>query len=44
MHSRIKKILVFALVLTMLMPLGSVFAAEEGNEVSDSQTTDNENG
>lgn len=44
MHSRIKKILVFALVLTMLMPLGSVFAAEEGNEVSDSQTTDSENG
>lgn len=29
MHSKMKKILVFALVLTMLMPIGSAFASEE---------------
>ncbi|MBE6837743.1 MAG: hypothetical protein E7509_07135 [Ruminococcus sp.] len=32
MHNKLKKLLVFALVLTMLMPLGSAFAAEESTE------------
>lgn len=41
MHSKMKKILVFALVLTMLMPLGSAFAAEETTDgaVADSSVS-----
>lgn len=42
MHSKMKKILVFALVLTMLMPLGSAFAAEE-NADADSNGAADEN-
>lgn len=42
MHRKMKKILVFALVLTMLMPLGSAFAAEDttGNAVNSTSTSD----
>lgn len=43
MHGKKKKILIFALVLSMLMPLGSAFAAEE-NENADSSAETDENG
>lgn len=39
MHSKMKKILVFALVLTMLMPLGSAFAAEESTDGANTDTS-----
>ncbi|NLZ46931.1 MAG: hypothetical protein GX896_09610, partial [Clostridiales bacterium] len=46
MHSKIKKILVFALVLTMLMPMGTVFADNENAEdtANDTSDTSTENG
>lgn len=39
-NSKVKKILAFALALTMLMPLGSVFAADQTEEDADSQAAD----